>query len=152
MFRLLQVLAAATLFALMCVVAVDVTGRYVFNRPLPAGYEMVQALMGVLLFVTLPLVSRNNDHIALGLLDPYFAGRLDWLRRGAIHLFSAAVLGFVTWRLAVHAAKLAQGGDLTPVLQMPLAPIAWFMAAAAALSSALLLALAFRCFSQRRPS
>lgn len=151
-FRLLQWLAAATLFALMAVVSIDVIGRYVINRPLPAGYEMVQALMGLLVFVTLPLVSRNNDHIALGLLDRFFSGAADRVRRGLVHLFSAAVLGFITWRLWVHAGKLAAGHDVTPVLQLPLSPMAWLMTAAAAVSAILLLALAFECFSPQRRS
>jgi TRAP-type C4-dicarboxylate transport system permease small subunit len=150
--RALQALAAASLFALMGVVSVDVIGRYLFNRPLAAGYEMVQALMGLLVFATLPLVSRNNDHIALGLLDTLFSGRVDRLRRAFVHAFSAAVLGFVTWRLAVHASKLAAGRDVTPVLEMPLAPIAWFMTAATAAGAVLLLVLALRCFSQPRHS
>jgi TRAP-type transport system small permease protein len=151
-FRLLQWLAAATLFALMAVVSIDVIGRYVINRPLPAGYEMVQALMGLLVFVTLPLVSRNNDHIALGLLDKLFSGAADRIRRALVHLFSAAVLGFITWRLWVHAGKLAAGHDVTPVLQLPLSPMAWLMTAAAAVSTVLLLVLAFQCFSPLRRS
>jgi TRAP-type transport system small permease protein len=151
-FRLLQWLAAATLFALMAVVSIDVIGRYVINRPLPAGYEMVQALMGLLVFVTLPLVSRNNDHISLGLLDKFFSGRADRVRRALVHLFSAAVLGFITWRLWVHAGKLAAGHDVTPVLQLPLSPMAWLMTVAAAVSTVLLLALAYQCFSPQRRS
>ena len=148
-FRLLQWLAAATLFALMAVVSVDVIGRYLFNKPLPAGYELVQALMGLLVFATLPLVSRNNDHIALGLLEQRFSGAADRLRRVLVHLFSACVLGFVTWRLWMHAGKLVAGRDVTPVLEMPLAPIAWFMTGAAALATVLLLALALKCLSPR---
>ena len=147
MFRALRWLAGITLFTLMMVVAVDVCGRYLFNRPLPAGYEMVQALMGVLLFVTLPLVSRNNEHIALGLFVDAFKGGTDRLRRFFVHLFSAGVLAFVAWRLGAHAAKLAAGRDVTPVLQMPLAPLAWFMTAAAVVAALLLLLLAFKCFS-----
>lgn len=152
MFRFLQWVAGTTLFALMAVVALDVAGRYLFNKPLPAGYEMVQGLMGVLVFATLPLVSRHNEHIALGLFEQSFPRGIDTVRRAFVHLFSAAVLGFITWRLWVHAGKLAEGRDVTPVLHMPLAPIAWFMAAAAALSTVLLLVLAIKCFSQRSPS
>jgi TRAP-type C4-dicarboxylate transport system permease small subunit len=151
-FRLLQWLAAATLFALMAIVSIDVIGRYVINRPLPAGYEMVQALMGLLVFTALPLVSRNNDHIALGLLDKLFSGGADRARRALVHLFSAAVLGFIMWRLWVHAGKLATGHDVTPVLHLPLAPMAWFMTAAAAVSTVLLIALALECFSPQRRS
>ena len=147
MFRALRWLAGTTLFVLMMVVTVDVCGRYLFNRPLPAGYELVQALMGVLLFITLPLVSRNNDHIALGLFVDAFTGRADRLRRFLVHLFSAGAMAFIAWRLGVHAAKLAAGRDVTPVLQMPLAPLAWLMTVAAALAALLLLLLAFKCFS-----
>ena len=148
----MQWLAAATLFALMAVVTVDVTGRYLFNRPLPAGYEMVQALMGLLVFTTLPLLSRTNDQIALGLIEHWFSGQADRWRRATVHLLSAGVLGFLAWRLGVHAQKLASTQDVTPVLQLPLAPMAWFMTAAAAVSAVLVLLHAFRCFSPARRS
>jgi len=148
----MQWVAAATLFALMAVVTVDVTGRYLFNRPLPAGYEMVQALMGFLVFTTLPLLSRTNDQISLGLIEHRFSGAVDRWRRGVVQLLSAAVLAFLAWRLGVHAHKLALAQDVTPVLQLPLAPMAWFMTAAAAVSTVLVLLHAFRCFSPQRRS
>ena len=148
----MQWVAAATLFALMAVVTVDVTGRYLFNRPLPAGYEMVQALMGFLVFTTLPLLSRTNDQISLGLIEHRFSGAVDRWRRGVVQLLSAAVLAFLAWRLGVHAQKLALTQDVTPVLQLPLAPMAWFMTAAAAVSTVLVLLHAFRCFSPQRRS
>lgn len=143
-FHGLELAVGAIMFALMAVVTVDVTGRYVFNQPLTAGYEMVQMLMGLLAFAALPLISRQNDHITLGLLDHLYRGVADRLRRAFAHGFSAAMLGFLTWRLWVHAGKLAAAGDSTAVLQFPLAPLAYFMAAAGALSAALLAALAVR--------
>ncbi len=153
MVRTLQALAAGAIFLLMSVVAVDVIGRYVFNRPLPAGYELIQGLMALLVFATLPLVSRHDQHISLGLFEQLFPSSGNGrLRIVAVHAFSSAVLAFVTWRIVEHAIKLAAAHDTTPVLGIPLAPLACFMAAMTGLSAALLLRLAFHCFSQRRPS
>lgn len=152
MFRLLQWLAGATLFALMVVVSVDVIGRYLFNRPLPAGYEMVQALMGIMVFTALPLISRENDQITIGLLDHLFRGRANRWRLAFVNGFSAVVLAFITWRLWARTGDLAANRDVTPVLGFPLAPLGYFMVALAAISVVLLVLLTFRCLSQRSAS
>ena len=148
LFRLLQWLAAATLFALMAVVSVDVVGRYLFSRPLPAGYEMVQVLMGVMVFTALPLISRNNDQITIGLLDHLFRGAGERWRLACVNAFSAGALGFMTWRMWVRAGQLAAARDVTPVLGFPLAPLAYLMVALAALSVVLLVLLTCRCLSR----
>jgi TRAP-type transport system small permease protein len=147
-FRALEAVVACAMLGLMLVVTFDVAGRYLFNRPLTAGYELVQGLMGLLAFAALPLVSRYNDHIKLGLLDHLYGGWTDRLRRAWVHAFSAAALSFLTWRLWIHAGKLAAVGDSTAVLELPLAPLGYFMAFAAALSAALLAILAVRTLAR----
>ena len=140
----LEWVAAADLFALMLLVTTDVTGRYLINKPLPAGYEMIQVLMGVLAFSSLPLISRSNEHIALGLFDHLFTGRVNRARLFLVHAFSGAVLGFMTWRLWVNAGKLLANHDATAVLQIPLAPICYFMTVMSALAVLALFLLAVR--------
>ena len=152
MWRLLQWLAAATLFALMAVVSVDVVGRYLFNRPLPAGYELVQVLMGLMVFTALPLISRQNDQITIGLLDHLFKGSAERWRLAFVNGFSAIVLGFLTWRLWMRVGQIAANRDVTPVLGFPLAPLGYVMVALAALSVVLLMLLTFRCLSRRSAS
>lgn len=147
-YQVIGVIAALALFAMMLVVALDVAGRYLFNAPLAAGYELVQMLMGVLVFASLPLVSRRNDHITVGLLDHLFTGSAHVARILFVHLFSACVLGFLGWRLAVNTGKLAARGDATAVMQMPLAPIGWFAVALTAASTVALLVLAWRCATE----
>jgi TRAP-type C4-dicarboxylate transport system permease small subunit len=127
--------SAVTLLVMMMVVAIDVSGRYFFNRPLPAGYEMVQGLMGVLIFSALPLLSRANEHITVGLIDHFFTGRGQRLRIAFVNLFSCLTLVFIAWRLWEHARKLSMNGDATAVLDFPLAPIGWFATALTALSA-----------------
>ena len=151
LYRPLEWLTAADLFALMLLVTADVTGRYLFNKPLPAGYEMIQVLMGVLAFSSLPLISRSNEHIALGLFDHLFSGRVNRARLFLVHAFSGAVLGFMTWRLWVNAGKLLANHDATAVLQVPLAPICYFMTAMSALAVFALFLLAVRALRRDGP-
>ena len=138
------VLAALCLFCMMLLVAADVAGRYLFNSPIGGGYELVQLLMGVLVFSALPLVSRFNEHIGIGLLDGWFHGAADRIRRVFVHLFSAIALAFVGWRLGVQALKLARNGDATAVLALPLAPVGWFMTAMTIVAVISLLVLSLR--------
>lgn len=139
-YRFFAWLVSFDLFALMVLVSVDVVGRYLFGAPVSAGYELVQVMMGVLVFASLPLICERNDHIALGLVDHWFKGWLNTVRLFVVNLTSTAVLAFMTWRMWVNSGKLAQHGDTTAVLDIPLAPVGYFMTALCALSVLVLLA------------
>lgn len=139
-YRFFAWLVSLDLFALMVLVSVDVVGRYLFGAPVSAGYELVQVMMGVLVFASLPLICERNDHIALGLVDHWFKGWLNTVRLFVVNLTSTAVLAFMTWRMWVNSGKLAQHGDTTAVLDIPLAPVGYFMTALCALSVLVLLA------------
>lgn len=143
-FRQLERLVACELFILMLTVATDVGGRYLFNKPLPAGYELIQVQMGIVAFTAMPLLSRHNEHIALGLFEHLFSGWVDRLRRCLIHLISAAGMGFIASRIWAYARQLASMDESTPVLGFPLAPLGQFMAVMSAVAAALLVLLAVR--------
>ena len=53
----LGVTSAAVLFLMMAITAVDVAGRYVFNKPLTGGFEITELLLAALIYCGLPLVS-----------------------------------------------------------------------------------------------
>ena len=72
-------LASVMLFFLMAVTVVDVTGRYVFNAPLPGSSEITELLMAVLVYTGLPGVSRLEKHISVDLLDSVTPARLTKL-------------------------------------------------------------------------
>ena len=55
--RLLAWFAGVPLLAMMLVTVVDVLGRYALGKPLVSGHAAVQALVFVLVFLGLPLLS-----------------------------------------------------------------------------------------------
>lgn len=140
--RTLGVMLAAVPLAMVAVTCLDVIGRR-FDRPLPGAIEIIELLMGVLVFGALPLVTAERGHVTVALFDERLAPRLRWWRDRVVALVSAAVLAVIGWRLVAKAVELAGFGDRSTYLGVPLAPLAFFMAAMAAVAALALLRDAF---------
>ncbi len=129
--RLLSLIVAALMATLMLFTFYDVTARYAFNSPVLGGSEIMEFVMGTLIFATLPLISRTNDHISVSLLDHLFKGPMRRAQQIFISLFSAAVVGFLAWRLFVTADEMRETGLLAIFLEMEIAPVVYGMASLA---------------------
>jgi TRAP-type C4-dicarboxylate transport system permease small subunit len=144
--RALGLLAAATLFFMMCVTFLDVVMRKLPPGTLPftfpAADELTKLSLGVLIYSSLPLIAARREHLVISLFDNAFPRRVDRVRLVVIDLVSAALLGVLAWRLAVTAQRFGEFNDSTMLLGAPIAPFAWFMFTAAALASAIALVLA----------
>jgi len=125
----LSATSAAVLFLMMAITAVDVTGRYVFNKPLPGGFEMTELLLGALIYCGLPLVSWRREHIVIDTFDRYFSPRLKRALDVVAEVICAATLSGVGYLIFRRAARVAEYGDTTNVLKLPLAPIVYLMGA-----------------------
>ena len=113
--------------AMMCITVLDVGGRFLFNRPLHGAFEATEVMMGLIVFLALPLATRRREHIVVTLLDPYLP---EWLKRGAALVFGlvcAAVCGLLAWRLGLHGERLLNVGEITLELRIPRGGIATAM-------------------------
>lgn len=137
-FPLAEWCAAAGLFGMMMVTVVDVIGRYLFHAPLQASFELTEYLMSVLLFVALPLVSLRGEHVRITLIDDHLAPAARGWRDRATGLLAGLVCAVLGWRVAVLGLRLAEYGDTTQSLRLPLAPLAFFAALSLALSALIL--------------
>jgi len=131
--------AAITLFLLMAVTVVDVTGRYVFNAPLPGSSEITELMMAILIYAGLPVVSRLERHISVDLLDAVTPQRLVRGRQIAINFVGAATLGVISWRLWLYGNQIADYGDVTEYLHLAHAPFIYFMSVFSGISALLTL-------------
>jgi len=140
--RALGLLAAATLFFMMCVTFLDVVMRKMLPGTFPAADELTKLSLGVLIFASLPLIAARRELLVISLFDNAFPRRMNRVRLVVIDLASAALLGVLAWRLAVTAQRFGEFDDRTLFLGAPIAPFAWFMFATAGFASAIALALA----------
>lgn len=138
-------LAAVMLLVLVVLTCIDVIGRYFFNSPLVGAVELVQICMGLIIFLSFPLMFFRDDHINVDLIPQFGRGYLGWglsLLFLAITVYVAITLGD---RVYDYALRAWEDGDITEYLRIPrylvvsLITAAIFTAAAVSLLRGLIL-------------
>lgn len=132
---LLELLMALVLLTMLLVGLVDVFGRYLFLKPLPGAAEIAELSLGLLVFGSLPLVTVRREHVTVELITPLLRGRLRRSVDSVVALLSAGLVALVALQLADQAVMLTSYGDRSVFLKVPLAPVAWFMGAMAAMTT-----------------
>ena len=140
--RWLGVALAASVGLMMAVTFVDVVGRQVFDRPLPAAFEFTRILLGLMVFVGLPVVTGHNEHITIGLFNGLFRPRAQRIKRAIVAMICAGLTVFLAWELWKQAAKLDKLNEKFMFLQIKLAPFVYVMAALSVLTVFVFLARA----------
>ena len=95
-------LASAVLFLLMTMTFFDVILRSTFNAPLEAATELTRMFIAIIVFLILPIISGNEEHIVVDLADPLF--KSDWsvrIRDTIINLACGAMLILPAKQVAV---------------------------------------------------
>jgi len=128
--------AATVLFAIMTVTVIDVVGRYAFNAPLHAGYEMIQIGMALLVFLIVPVLTLRDEDIRIDVFQNLFPQRLRPALRLISKLVSLVVIVGFTWFLLRRGLSFASSGETTSNLHFPLAPLAFFITLSWAVSAA----------------
>jgi TRAP-type C4-dicarboxylate transport system permease small subunit len=126
--RALGVTSAVVLFLMMMITAVDVAGRYLFNRPIAGGFELTEILLAALIYCGLPLVSARREHIVIDTFDPLFSRQLKRGLDMVAEVVCAVALAGVGLLIFLRANRVAEYGDTTSVLKLPLAPVVYVMA------------------------
>jgi TRAP-type C4-dicarboxylate transport system permease small subunit len=126
--RALGVTSAVVLFLMMMITAVDVAGRYLFNRPIAGGFELTEILLAALIYCGLPLVSARREHIVIDTFDPLFSRQLKRGLDMVAEVVCAVALAGVGLLIFLRANRVAEYGDTTSGLKLPLAPVVYVMA------------------------
>jgi TRAP-type C4-dicarboxylate transport system permease small subunit len=135
LYTLCGLLAALALFAIMMLTFVDVGGRKLFDTSLPGALELTELLMVAVIFAALPLVSLRGEHVTFDSLDIFLPADVRRVQQALVDLVVAAMLVFLAWLMWDHAGKMAEYGDVTNRLRIPLYPFVYAMSAMCALSA-----------------
>jgi TRAP-type transport system small permease protein len=139
----LTLFAAVTLFVIMWLVVIDVVARDAFDTSIVGLFEVTEILMGVLVFAGVPIVTANQGHIAVNLLDKFVGPKLRIFQKIAVNLLCTVILALFAWRLWDVSIKMADYNDVTLFLKIPLAPVGYFMALMTTISVPIQIALTF---------
>ncbi|MBN6731240.1 TRAP transporter small permease [Burkholderia multivorans] len=139
--RTLGAVVALVLFAIMGITFCDVFMRYWFSAPIRGASEFVRFGMAIVIFSAFPLVTLNQQHITVNLLQGRFGPLGSWLQHLFVLLVSGIVIGIMTWQLASDGTDLAHNRITTTVLEWPLAPLSYFMSALSGVTLLVLIVL-----------
>jgi len=135
--------SGAVLFLMMMITAVDVIGRYVFNKPLAGGFEITEMLLAALIYCGLPLVSQRREHIVIDTFDPLMSPRVKRGLDVLAEVVCTLTLGGIGYLIFRRAMRVAEYGDTTSVLKWPLAPVAYLMGTMIVIAGLIHLSLIF---------
>lgn len=141
--RLVAIWVGVTLFALMCVILVDVVLRNLFNAPLAAGTEIAELLMGAMGFGTLPLLALRMTHITVDLLQIRHNGPVHRLIGVVTSLSTAGIFAILVQRMHLMTARTARSGEVMPQLGLSWTWIWWMLLVLCALTVLVSLVAAF---------
>lgn len=125
---LARVSAAAAvigLFLMMALTFADVIWRYFLNAPIAGATEYISFLLAIVLYAGLPVVTRQDSHIKVGVLVtrlPAILQKAENIISPAVTLGMTALVAYITFR---QAEILRESGALTPYLDMPVSPVVY---------------------------
>ena len=125
--RLLLGIAAFVMFMMMALTFTDVLGRYLFRSPLPGAFEMIQFLMPFVIFTVLPVITKEDGHITVTVLDGLVPPRGQWTQTLVVQASSAAAITLISWCLWAQGRSLTEGRYVSGYLEWPIGPVAYGM-------------------------
>ena len=112
-----------TLLLLMFLTVADVTGRYVFNWPIPGAYEISELMLIPIVFLGLAHIQDLRQHIRVDFLEKYFPKKMNWYLNLCSWFLGASFFLIMTWQSALQAWEAWITGDYyMGLLEVPLWP------------------------------
>ena len=97
---------------------VDVIGREIFSNPIPGGYEIIQVLMTVGVFFSLPIVALRRGHVRVDLLYQSFPPTLARIADLLAWVVSVAFFALLAWALFQFFLHAQGTGERTVFLNV----------------------------------
>ena len=145
--NLLKSLSAIFIFLMMFVTFSDVIGRYFFNSPISGATEIISFLLGLTIFSAFPLVTRDRNHITVGLFERFFYGKVRYFQRLLVLFITMGIVLFVAFLMLDQALTMYFDGALTEYLDLPEAPIVFVFCGLVVLAALIFSAVIWRYIS-----
>ena len=117
-------------FLMMMHVTIDVTGRYVFNRPLDGTTEIVAAYYMVMVaYAPWAWLASRDRHIVAGMFQHIGTPRFDFWLDVVVKIFTAVCVSVFTYQTFLAALRQMRAGEvwLAGTMYIPVWPSRWIL-------------------------
>lgn len=116
-------IAAGMLFIVMLMIVSDITGRYLFNKPLPSVVETAAAAMAFIVFLTFAYTEAMDRHIRVNVLVRHFPKPVRGLVEIFVYLVCITFFSLLFWDTWQHALQSWHVREyMTATVPLPLYP------------------------------
>jgi TRAP-type C4-dicarboxylate transport system permease small subunit len=112
---------------MMLLVVVDVTMRYVFNRPIFGSLEMVGYFLVIVVAFTIPYGMAMRTHIAIDAVTVHLPPKARTKLQAVIYFLCLITVGLVAWWSLARTVKLWQIGQTGVLLPVPFSPFMFML-------------------------
>ena len=133
--KLLLSFCIISLTVLVLITVIDVFGRYLVGIPLSGTSEITEIILGILIYIGLPYISRKEEHISVSLLSNYLPNNFKIVHKILVNFIVTLLLLVIARQLYLHGIDLKSYQEVTIFLEIPKAPIAFAMALLTVLAS-----------------
>lgn len=139
--KCLMMIIAVVMFSMMAVTFIDVTGRYVFNTPIPGGFELIQFLMPLAMFGALPVITRLEEHIVISVLEGVLGSRGVWIQRFLVLMGCAVVNTGISYVMWLQGVEFIESQQMSGFLEWSFAPPAFIISGLSALTVVIIISM-----------
>ena len=119
--RIYESLGALLLLSIALLMFVDVVGRY-FNNPIDGSFDIIEAVMALVAFWFLPVLSRDGQHISVTIFQAK-SGLKAKIQNVFIEMFCLAISFLMAYCLYLIAIDFEEYSEVSLILGLPKAPI-----------------------------
>lgn len=138
--KILNYIGSVVLFMLVIMTTIDVTGRYLFSKPLPATYELTQFMFSITVFFGMAYFGIIKRHIRINLLVDKFPTAAQNIIDTTTGLLSLGMCIVLSWQAFVQARVLQLDKLRSDIWHIPIFPFQFLIALALAIFAMVLLA------------
>ncbi|WP_412563371.1 TRAP transporter small permease subunit [Thalassobius sp. MITS945101] len=100
--RILALVSGLAVFSLMLLAVVSVSGRNLFNAPLPGYVDWIEQAMPLIAFMGIAFTQRDGGHIRMDILVGRLKGRALWAAEFLTTLVALALMVLLVWGTWSH--------------------------------------------------
>lgn len=124
----MKIAAAACLMGMCAVTCADVFLRGAFNTPIYGSEEIVSIFATLAIALALPYSHLKDVHIGVEILVRLLSKAVQDRIRLATLACSMVIMGILTWRMFVYAGTVAESGERSMNLELPMHYLVYVLA------------------------
>lgn len=129
----------AALGVIVLLTVLDITLRYVFNRPLGYAVEVVELALCIVVFIGIIVCTAKRAHVIMDILLTRLPQRGAAAINSFMYFFATVTFGVMTWRFVIYAIQSQEMQRVSMMLKWPYYPFVLFSALCGLLTTLLFL-------------